>query len=144
MRARVLVRAASLVAVALAGWSVNVRWGSGTAERGGPPIQWETSVVGAAALSALAALAVWLGTRPTAGAGRPWLRGAACVFAAGVAGIALDLRRRAAHLQVADLLEGPGWAWLATGAAVAMLAAAGSFAVRDAAPARRARKRGRR
>jgi hypothetical protein len=142
--ARAIVRAASIIAVALAGWSVNVRWGSGTTVRGGPPMQWERIVVGAAVLSALAALAVWIGTRPGAGASRMWLRGAACACALGVAAIALHLRGEASRLGINDLVNGPGWAWLAAGAGAALAAAGGSFALRDRAGSLNQRSQGRR
>jgi hypothetical protein len=139
---RVVIRAAAVVGAALTGWSNNVRWGSGPV-RAGPPAQWERLAVGAALLAALAALAVWLGTRAGAGAGRTWLRAAACLFALGVAAIALTLRSRSQSLRLHDLIEGPGWTWMAAGAGVALAAAVGSFAVRgDLSRRSRARRRG--
>lgn len=144
MSLRVLVRAASLIAVALVAWSLNVRWGSSDSLRGGPPLQWERIVVGAALLSAIAALAVWLATRPSAAGSRVWLRGVAGGAALGVAAISLNLRSQTDEAVMADLVRGPGWTWLTLGAVLAIGAAAGSFAVRgDPAGASR-RSRGRR
>jgi len=138
---RVLVRALSLIAAALTGWSNNVRWGT-SAVRAGPPGQWERIAVGAALLSALVALAVWLGTRSGLGVSRMWWRGAACLFAFGVVAIAFHLRAQAESLQLPDLIAGPGWSWLAAGAGAALAAAVGSFAVRgDVSISRRKRAR---
>jgi hypothetical protein len=135
---RVLVRAASLIGVALAGWSNNVQWGTSSV-RGGPPAQWERHVVGAALLVALAALAVWLGTRP--GASRLVVRGAATAFALGALAVALYLRSRADSLRLLDLIDGPGWTWLVAGTGVAVAAALGSFAVGGEGVIRRSRAR---
>ena len=139
---RVLVRGLALIAVALTGWANNVRWGT-SAVRAGPPAQWERIAVGAALLSALVALAVWLGTRSGLGVSRMWWRGVACLCAVGVAAIALQLRAQADRLQLPDLIEGPGWSWLAAGAGAALAAAVGSFALRGDVPISR-RKRARR
>ncbi len=139
---RVLVRALSLIAVALTGWANNVRWGT-SAVRAGPPAQWERIAVGAALLSALVALAVWIGTRSGVGVTRMWWRGAACLCAVGIAAIALQLRAQAVELQLPDLIEGPGWSWLAAGAGAALAAAVGSFALRGDVPVSR-KKRARR
>lgn len=139
---RVLVRGLSLIAVALTGWANNVRWGTSSV-RPGPPAQWERIAVGAALLSALVALAVWLGTRSGLGVSRMWWRGAACLCAVGVGAIVLQLRAQAEKLQLPDLVEGPGWSWLAAGAGAALAAAVGSFALRGDVPVSR-RKRARR
>jgi hypothetical protein len=139
---RVLVRALSLIGVALTGWANNVRWGTSEV-RAGPPAQWERIAVGAALLAALAALAVWIGTRSGLGVTRTWWRGAACLFAAGIVAIALQLRAQADRLQLPDLVEGPGWSWLAAGAGAALAAAVGSFALRGDVPISR-KKRARR
>lgn len=139
---RIATRAGGLIAVALAGWSLNVRWGTNAAVRGGPPLQWEKEVVGAAVLTALAALALWLGTRPTASATRHWLRAVAAAAAAGTAAIAIHLRRDAERPGLADLVNGPGWSWLAAGAALALVAAGVSFAIRAPAAPSRKRRRG--
>ncbi|HKE19549.1 MAG TPA: hypothetical protein VKB80_31950 [Kofleriaceae bacterium] len=141
---RVVVRAAGLIGAALTCWSNNVQWGTGPG-RGGPPGQWERAAVGAALLSLLAALAVWLATRP--GASRTWLRIAACLCALGVAAIAYHLRAEAEHLRLPNLMEGPGWTWMAAGAGFALAAAAATFAVRGSGAAgasqrSRARRRG--
>jgi hypothetical protein len=140
MRARILVRAGSLIGFALTAWSNNVRWGSDASLRGGPPMQWERAAVGAALLSALAALAVWLGTRPASTG--PWLRVAACAFALAVAAIALYLRSEANRIGIADVLNGPGWTWLVAGAVVSIGAAAGSLALRGPIRKNRGRRRG--
>jgi len=128
------VRAASVIGVALVGWSLNVRWGSGSSVRGGPPLPWERFVVGATALAALSMIAVWLATRRSAGASRAWLRGAACLLAAGAGAVALYLHREADRPALADLVQGPGWAWLTAGALVALASAAATFAVRAPPP----------
>jgi hypothetical protein len=135
---RILVRAASLVGAALAGWSNNVQWGTG-AVRGGPPAQWERHVVGAALLVALAALAVWLGTRP--GGSRLILRAAASGFALAALAIAFHLKSRAESLRLFNLIDGPGWTWLVAGGGTALAAALGSFAVGREVVSRRSRAR---
>jgi hypothetical protein len=137
-------RAASLVGVALVGWSLNVKWGSGSAVRGGPPMQWERFVVGAALLAALAAIAVWIATRPSVSSLRVPLRAAALLLAAGVGAIALHLRGEADRPVLADLVNGPGWTWLTVGGLVSFAAAAATFAVRaprQAEPTHRKRRR---
>jgi hypothetical protein len=135
---RILVRAASLIGVALAGWSNNVQWGTGSV-RGGPPAQWERHVVGAALLVVLAALAVWLGTKP--GASRLIVRGAAVGFALGGLAVAFYLKSRAESLRLLTLIDGPGWTWLVAGAGTALVAAVGSFAVGRDVVSRRSRAR---
>lgn len=120
MRPSVIPRALSLVAVAATGWSLNVRWGADTAVRGGPPMQWERIVVGAALLAAVSALLVWLATR--ARASRP-LAYAATAFALGPGALAVHLRQSAQRDEISQLLSGSGWTWLAAGAG-AILAAA--------------------
>ncbi len=109
---RVLVRALSLIAVALTGWANNVRWGT-SAVRAGPPAQWERIAVGAALLSALVALAVWIGTRSGLGVTRMWWRGAACLFAVGIVAIALQLRAQGGEAAPArsrsTVRAGAGW-----------------------------------
>lgn len=137
-------RAASLVGVALVGWSLNVKWGSGTAVRGGPPMQWERFVVGAALLAALAAVAVWIATRPSASALRTPLRAAAVLLAAGVGAIALHLRGEAERPALSDLVNGPGWTWLTVGGLISLAAAAATFAVRAPRPAEPAPRKRRR
>ncbi len=137
-------RAASLVGVALVGWSLNVKWGSASAVRGGPPMQWERFVVGAALLAALAAIAVWIATRPSASSLRVPLRAAAVLLAVGVGAIALHLHGEAGRPALSDLVNGPGWTWLSVGGLVSLAAAAATFAVRaprQAEPAQRKRRR---
>ncbi len=148
MGARILIRATSVIGFALTAWANNVRWGTASSLRNGPPVQWERFAVAAALLSGLAAIAVWLGTRAGAGPSRRWLRGAGCVFAVGVGALAFHLWRWAARLEMPDMVAGPGWSWLAGGAGVSLAAAIGSLALRPspaekrhAAPPRSRRKR---
>ena len=122
---RILVRAASLIAVALAGWANNVRWGTSSCAAGRPRSGSargrRRAPVGAGGLRRVAGHA----SRP---ASRLWLRGAACLFALGVAAIALHLRSARPDLKLPDLVAGPGWMWLAAGAGLSLAAALGSFA----------------
>lgn len=142
-----VVRALSVVAVALTGWSLNVRWGAGNV-RGGTPMQWERMVVGATLLAVIAAVLVWLASRP--GARRTGMRAAAVVAALGPAIIAAYVRYQAIAQDLPNLVAGAGWTWLAAGAGLGLVAAAGTFAVQAEAgkpvsqksPARR-RARGR-
>jgi hypothetical protein len=143
---RVLVRAASVLALAVTAWSLNVRWGATATARGGPPMQWERSVVGAALLVAISAVLVWIATRPkiNTGALRLGLRAAATIAALGAAGIAVYLRRDATSSDIESLLAGPGWTWLAVGTGLAVAAVAGALAVRAApvaAPAAAGKRR---
>jgi hypothetical protein len=133
MSVRTAVRAVSLVAVAVTGWSLNVRWGAGATVRGGPPMQWEKMVVGATLLAAIAAVLVWFGTRPSAtGALRIGMRAASVIAALGAASIAFYLRRDAA---TDNMLAGPGWTWLAIGTGLSVASVAGAIAVRPPDPA---------
>jgi hypothetical protein len=134
---RVLVRAASVLALAVTGWSLNVRWGAGKDFRGGPPIQWEKEVVGATLLVGIVAVLIWIATRPkvNTGALRLGLRAAAALAALGAAGIAFYLHREASGSEIQGLLAGPGWTWLAIGTGLAVAAAGGVLALRSPAPA---------
>lgn len=146
---RVLVRAASVLALAVTGWSLNVRWGAGEGFRGGPPMQWEKSVVGATLLVAIAAVLVWIATRPKVNTGtlRLGLRAAAALAALGAAGITFYLHRDASGSEIDGLLSGPGWTWLAIGTGLAVAAVGGVLAMQSPAPAAAApsrKNRGRR
>jgi len=134
---RVLVRAASVLALAVTGWSLNVRWGAGQGFRGGPPMQWEKSVVGATLLVGITAVLVWIATRPKVNTGtlRLGLRAAAALAALGAAGITFYLHRDASGSEIDGLLAGPGWTWLAIGTGLAVAAVAGVLAMRSPAPA---------
>lgn len=133
-----IVRGLAVLSVALTAWSLNVRWGAGDTVRGGPPMQWERHVVGAALLAAIAAVLVWLATREAA---HRLLRVAACAAALGPGVIALVLRRDATASDLTNLVAGPGWTWLAAGAGLAVLAAAGTWVSRKTPVRRRARGR---
>ncbi len=135
---KVLVRALSVIALAVTGWSLNVKWGAEATARGGPPMQWEKSVVGATLLVGLAAVLLWIATRPkvNTGALRLGLRAAATLAALGAAGIAFYLRRDATSSDLDSLLSGPGWTWLAFGTGLAVIAVGGALAMRSPAPAR--------
>jgi hypothetical protein len=143
---RVLVRAVSVLALAVTGWSLNLRWGGGEGFRGGPPMQWEKSVVGATLLVAIAAVLVWIATRPkvNTGALRLGLRAAAALAALGAAGIAFYLHRDASGTEIDGLLGGPGWTWMAIGTGLAVAAVGGVLAMRSPAPAPAGKKAGNR
>jgi len=143
---KVLVRAVSVLAMAVTGWSLNVKWGAEATARGGPPMQWEKSVVGATLLVGIAAVLLWIATRPkvNTGALRLGLRAAATLAAIGAAGIAFYLHRDATSSDLDGLLAGPGWTWLAVGTGLAVLAVGGALAMRSPAPAPAAGKKGRR
>ena len=134
---RVLVRAVSVLALAVTAWSLNVRWGEAASNRGGPPMQWEKSVVGAALLVGITAVLLWIATRPkiNTGALRLGIRAAAAIAALGAAGITFYLHRDATTSDLASLLGGPGWTWLAIGTGLALLAVGGALAIRSPAPA---------
>lgn len=136
MRASTLLRALALVSVAVAGWSLNLQWGAARL-----PLKWERFVVGATCLTALAAIAVWLRSRPARPTAR-WLSGAALVLALAAAAIALYIRHDALGSVDPTRVQGPGWLWLMLGTALAVVVAAGSFTLRGQAPARaRGKKR---
>jgi hypothetical protein len=141
---RVLVRAVSVLALAVTGWSLNLRWGAGEGFRGGPPMQWEKSVVGATLLVGIATVLVWIATRPNVNTGalRLGLRAAAALAALGAAGIAFYLHRDASGSEIEGLLAGPGWTWMAIGAGLSVAAVGGLLAMRSpaAAPAAPSRK----
>lgn len=144
---KVLVRAVSVLALAVTGWSLNVGWGEEATARGGPPMQWEKSVVGATLLVGIAAVLLWIATRPkvNTGALRLGLRAGAALAALGAAGIAFYLHRDATSSSDLDgLLAGPGWTWLAVGTGLAVAAVAAVFAIRSPAPAASRKSRGRR
>ena len=134
---RILARALSVLALAITGWSLNVRWGAGENVRGGPPMQWEKSVVGATLLVGIAAVLVWIATRPKVNTGtlRLGIRAAAAIAALGAAGIAFYLHRDASGSEIEGLLGGPGWIWLAIGTGLAIAGVGSALAVRSPAPA---------
>ena len=134
---RVLVRAVSVLALAVTGWSLNVRWGDTATARGGPPMQWEKSVVGAALLVGITTVLLWIATRPkiNTGALRLGIRAAAAIAALGAVGITFYLHRDATSSDLESLLTGPGWTWLAIGTGLAVLAVGGALAIRSPAPA---------
>ncbi len=134
---RHLVRAISLLALAVTGWSLNVRWGESATARGGPPMQWEKSVVGATLLVGIVAVLLWIATRPkvNTGALRLGLRASAAIAALGAAGIAFYLYRDASGSDIEGLLTGPGWTWLAIGTGLAVAAVGGALAIRSPVPA---------
>jgi hypothetical protein len=145
---RVLVRAVSVIALAVTGWSLNVRWGENATAGGGPPMQWEKSVVGATLLVGLVAVLLWIATRPkvNTGALRLGLRAAATLAALGAAGIAFYLHRDATSSDLDTLLGGAGWTWLAVGTGLAVIAVGAALAIPSPVPDRvaPAGKKGRR
>ena len=130
MRIGFLLRALALVSVAVTGWSLNLQWGAARL-----PMKWERFVVGATCLTALAAIVVWLRSRPARPTPR-WLSGAALVLAVLAGTIALYVRHDALGSVDPTRVQGPGWLWLMIGTGLAVLVAAGSFTLRgpDAAP----------
>jgi hypothetical protein len=141
---RVLVRAAAVLALAVTAWSLNVKWGDTTTSRGGPPMQWEKSVVGAVLLVGIAAVLLWIATRPkiNTGALRLGVRAAAAIAALGAVGITVYLHRDATSSDLETLLGGPGWTWLAIGTGLAVLAVAGTLVIPSPEPAAPAGKKG--
>jgi hypothetical protein len=134
---RVLARGLSVLALAITGWSLNVKWGAGDHVRGGPPMQWEKSVVGATLLVGIAAVLVWIATRPKVNTGtlRLGIRAAAAIAALGAAGIAFYLHRDASGSAIEGLLGGPGWTWMAIGTGLAIAAVGSMLAMRSPAAA---------
>ncbi len=134
---RVLARGLSVLALAITGWSLNVRWGVGEHVRGGPPMQWEKSVVGATLLVGIAAVLVWIATRPKVNTGtlRLGIRAAAAIAALGAVGIAFYLHRDASGSEIEGLLGGPGWTWMAIGTGLAIAGVDTALAIRSPAPA---------
>lgn len=143
---RVLVRAVSVIALAVTGWSLNVRWGENATAGGGPPMQWEKSVVGATLLVGLVTVLLWIATRPkvNTGALRLGLRAAATLAALGAAGIAFYLHRDAVNSDLDTLLGGAGWTWLAIGTGLAVIAVGVALAIPSPIPVAPAGKKGRR
>ena len=135
---KTVARVLAFLSVAITLWSLNVAWGDDPAMRGGPPKQWERHLVGAALLAGLSAILVFFGSRPGAALA---LRAVNVAAALGPAVIALVLRSDAEAKNLPQLLEGPGWAWLAAGSGLALLAAASTFLSRKSPERRRARAR---
>ena len=142
---KVLVRAVSVIALAVTGWSLNVKWGAEATARGGPPMQWEKSVVGATLLVGITAVLLWIATRPkiNTGAMRLGLRAAATLAALGAAGIAFYLHRDATSSDLDSLLAGPGWTWLAIGTGLAVAAVGAALAMRSPEPVASRKNQGR-
>jgi len=126
-----VLRASAWIAVATAGWSLNLHWGTDALVRPGAPPQFERHVVGAALLAAIAALALAF-AGPTRKATR---RAAAIAVACAMAahGIAWWIRSLAISTGQPQLVTGSGWTWLVIGTALATLAALA--ALRFKAPA---------
>ncbi|RMH39807.1 MAG: hypothetical protein D6689_15605 [Deltaproteobacteria bacterium] len=130
MKLATALRAAAWVGVAVVGWSLNIRWGADLRLGNGPPVTFHKHVVGALLLAFVAAVAMSASHRLA-------VRTAAAAAAAGVVAIAAAVRMRAPD----SVVSGPGWAWLAAGAAlVAVAAVAGLFARPPASARRRARR----
>ena len=142
---KVLVRAVSVLALAVTGWSLNLKWGADATAGGGPPMQWEKSVVGATLLVGLAAVLLWIATRPkiNTGALRLGLRAAATLAALGAASIAFYLHRDATSSDLDSLLTGPGWTWLAIGTGLAVAAVGAALAMRSPVPVASRKNQGR-
>ena len=125
--------------MALAGWSLNIRWGLDAMGRTGAPPQFERHVVGAALLAAVAAVALAFAAPHRASA-----RKAAIIATAAALGshaIAWWIRSLAAATGQPQLTTGAGWLWLVTGTGLAIAAAAGALFLKAPAKAERPRKR---
>ncbi len=135
---KTVARVLAVLSVAITLWSLNVAWGDDPALRGGPPRQWERHLVGAALLAGLSAVLVLFGSRPGAAL---VLRSINVAISLGPGVIALVLRSEAAEKNLPQLLEGPGWTWLAVGSGLAVLAAASTFLSQKSPERKRARGR---
>jgi hypothetical protein len=144
MRMITLLRGLAWLGVALAGWSVNLRWGADPALGSGAPGSWERTVVGATLLAAVAALAISVSGRrgkPPAMAYRIGAA-AAATTAFGLAGsIYLRVTRTEVYEHMVGIVSGPGFAWLATGTFLTFVATAATFALRAPPDRRGASKR---
>lgn len=143
-----LLRALGWLGVAVAGWSVTLRWGADPAVGAGPPGTWERHVVGAMLLTAIAALAISVSGRSGQPPRLPYR--IAGVTAAGLAlALALSIYLRVTRSEVFEhmvgIVDGPGFAWLATGTAMTFGATAATLLLRPPpAPRRSASKQRRR
>lgn len=141
LRLLTVIRAAAWIGVALAAWSVNLRWGDDPAVGSGAPGRWERHVVGAALLCGVAALVLSVSGR----GGRPpavWAKVVALATGGGAATVVLWLRSDASSSDFGHLILGPGWTWLAVGASLALAAALACLPLRG--PASRGGNKGRR
>jgi hypothetical protein len=120
------MRACAWLAVVLAGWSVNLRWGLDQMVRTGAPPQFERHVVGAALLAAIAALAL-LFANPTRGKSARTAAIIATAAALGSHAVAWWIRSLAASQGQPQLTDGTGWLWLTAGTALAIAASAGAI-----------------
>jgi hypothetical protein len=151
MRLLTVLRGLAWLGVAVAGWSVNLKWGDDPALGTGAPTMWERHVVGATLLAAVAALALSISGR----GGRPPrlpYRLAALAASALALGLALSIYLRVTRSEfyehMVGIVSGPGFAWLAAGTAMSFAAAVGAVGLREPAAARRSaskrrKKRGR-
>jgi hypothetical protein len=114
-------RASSFVAVLVAAWSFNGRWGTDPGIPAGPPGQWERQVVGALLLLIVTLVAL---IAARGGLSRV-ARGVAVAASLGALALAfsLHLKANAAH-GFPDLVHGTGWPWLMAGAGLGVGAAA--------------------
>ena len=123
-------RAMSWVGFAVILWSNNLVWGDSADVGAGPPGQWKRAVIGAALLALISAIAISASGRR----GNPPSRKVqfvAAITALGAAVIAFELRRSAlAATRTHHLLEGSGFYWMASGAALATVAVIGTFTIR--------------
>lgn len=138
------IRAAAWIAVVVAGWSLNIRWGLETTVRAAAPPQFERHIVGAALLALLAA-AILMFASPRRKSART-AAFLALLLGAGSHAIAWWIRALASEQGHPQLTEGSGWTWLFTGTALS--AAAGGAALilliarrQPTPPARQKRRR---
>lgn len=126
MRPLTLIRAVAWLGVLIAGWSLNVKWGTEAAVGNGPPGHWERQVVGAVLLVAIGAVILMaMGRR---GAAPGWLaRGLATVLSLGGVLISVFLRQSANNSGFTDLIAGPGWTWLFAGCGLTVAACLGGL-----------------
>ncbi|MBT8496504.1 MAG: hypothetical protein KJO07_25880 [Deltaproteobacteria bacterium] len=120
-----VMRACAWLAVVLAGWSVNLRWGVDQMVRTGAPPQFERHVVGAALLAAIAALALIFAHPKRAVARKAAI--VATIAALGSHAVAWWIRSLASTQGQPQLTDGTGWMWLCAGTALAIASSAGAI-----------------
>lgn len=129
MRPITVLRAAAWIGVAICGWSLNIRWGVDPNLPNGPPGQWERHVVGAALLAFIGAMAISVsgrGHKPPSNIARGISLGAAiCILIIGVM-----IYRGSQSSVNPEIIAGPGFMWMLSGAGLLLGAAVGTLGLR--------------
>jgi len=128
MKPLTILRAAAWLGFVLVGWSLNLRWGANPRLPVGPPAQFERPVVGALLLAFVAAFV--LSVSGAVGKGRPpalWSKAIALLGSLGAASLVAWMHVRGPS----TALDGSGWLWTASGAALVFGAAVGAAVQRD-------------